>query len=80
MYVHLFDTLTVLSYSFLYFHTFTPFMSEFLILQKKKALNCCLISNVREKSSHSDKREECSNLGKAGNKTAATDTQKYVSA
>lgn len=54
-------------------------MSEFLILQKK-ALNCCLISNVREKSSHSDKREECNNLGKAGNKTAATDTQKYVSA
>lgn len=55
-------------------------MSEFLILKKKEALNCCLISNLREKSSHLDKREECNNLGKAGNKTAATDPQKYVSA
>lgn len=71
--------LTLLLSCLTLFCTFTPFMSEFLILQKK-ALNCCLISNVREKLSHSDKRDECNNLGKAGNKTAATDPQKYVSA
>lgn len=77
MYVHLFDTLTALSYSFLFFHSF----HVRVLNPANKALNCCLISKFREKSSHSEKRDECNNLGKAGNKTAAaTDPQKYVSA